>query len=60
MKLFDEQHRYTPEANALQGEFEAAIRPVFTRWADMGYSPREISHLLQGAVWDNELMRVLR
>jgi hypothetical protein len=46
-------------ATALQSETHAALKEVFRKYVDLGYSPREISHLMQDEVRGMELVDVL-
>lgn len=57
--LYNEVHRYTPEAVVLDDDARNLIAPLFKRYAEMGYSPREISQIIQRAVFDIELLEVL-
>lgn len=53
--LFDPKLcRYTQEASDLYKEADEAIKPIFKKWRNMGYSTREISHLLMHTIFDNE------
>jgi hypothetical protein len=44
--LFDENDRWTPEANRLTMEVRHLLEPLFKQWAKDGYSVREISHII--------------
>lgn len=59
--LFSEQpgFRMNEDARALDREFSKVVRPIFKKYLDMGYSPREISHILYGIALDEELDAVL-
>jgi hypothetical protein len=57
--LYDHNHRYTPEADALSNETHLALQGIFDRYIAQGYSPREISHIMQADVWELELSAVL-
>ena len=57
--LYGEDDRYTAEANALDIQVHDALKPVFDRWAALGYSIRQISHVVQGAAYELELMAML-
>lgn len=58
--LYNEDHRYTPDADELDALTIQALRDIFNRYADKGFSPREISHIMKTAVGDLELDRVLQ
>jgi hypothetical protein len=46
--------RYTPEACEILTEFARAAEKTIRKYKDQGYSVRELSHILQGAVTDAE------
>jgi hypothetical protein len=58
--LFDENHRYTDAAITLDSEFNKSIEELYKKYIDMGYSPREISHVMQLALFDTEMCYILR
>jgi hypothetical protein len=58
--LFDENHRYTDAAITLDSEFNKNIEELYKKYIDMGYSPREISHVMQLALFDTEMCYILR
>ncbi len=53
--MFDENHRYTPDALNLDREASAALQPLFERYLKLGYSPRDIFTIISHAVFDLEL-----
>jgi len=57
--FFDENHRFTPEAEALDRELDKVIRPIFDKYVKLGYSPREISHILTLAALMSECEAIL-
>jgi len=57
--LYDKNLRYTPEAFKIDEEAYPTVKAIFDRWIEQGYSPREISHILQACVVDYELYSVL-
>lgn len=57
--IYSEDDRYTPECNQLDIEVHDALKPVFDRWVALGYSIRQVSHLIQGAAYELELMAML-
>jgi hypothetical protein len=52
-------HRYTTAALELNEETVRAIQSIFKSYVSMGYSPREISHIMLHAVMDIETEEVL-
>lgn len=57
--LFDENFRYTEEANAIGFSTSIACRRIMDEWAGYGYSPREIAHIMKWAISDLELDRLI-
>lgn len=57
--LFDNNFRYTNTAANLDAEANSVIKPIFDRYVDIGYSPREISCILSNMVNDLECEAVL-
>jgi hypothetical protein len=55
----DRKDCYTSDALELSGAAFAALKPLADRFILEGYSMREISHVLQGAVYDLELETIL-
>jgi hypothetical protein len=47
------------EAGTLQSETHRALVVIFRKYIDLGYSPREISHLMQGEIRSMELVDVV-
>jgi len=45
-----EYYSYLPVADNLDDEATKAILPVFEKYVDKGYSPREVSQIIQIAV----------
>lgn len=58
--IYDENDRYTLEANRLDEEVRALILPLFERYVREGWSVRQISHLMQGTIYELELRAMLR
>lgn len=52
--LFDSADKYTPEANNLCQEAREAVKAVMLAYIHKGYSIREVSHIVQGAVFECE------
>lgn len=46
--------RYTPEACEILTEFAQTAETMIRKYKEQGYSVRELSHILQGAVTDAE------
>ena len=44
--LYNEDHRYNPEAEDLSYETIESIKPIFKKYQNMGFSPREIAHIM--------------
>ncbi len=57
--LYDKEHRYTAEATSFSNEVDMALRPIFKKWAELGYSARELSHIAMASCWDQELDFIL-
>ena len=59
--LYNEDHRYTytKPAEALDMATFQAINPLFMKWAEDGYSPREIAHIMQAAINEMELNTII-
>ncbi len=49
-RLYDKNEKATPDAIALESVTIASLAPLFTIYMEKGYSVREISHVIQGAV----------
>lgn len=58
--LFTENHKYTDQALTLGSETSKALEDIFKKYIDLGYSPREIAHLMHQEITDIELMEVLK
>lgn len=57
--LYDKNFRYTDLARNLEGDVGPLVRSVFSAWVAKGFSPREISHIIQLVVFDAEMTNVL-
>jgi hypothetical protein len=57
--LYDKNWRYTIDADRLDRAVNAAIQPIFQEFLKEGFSPREISHLIQQVVTDIECESIL-
>jgi len=50
-RLYNEKtDNYTHEANALSNQAAHIIRPLFQKWAERGYSIRDISNIIRTEV----------
>jgi hypothetical protein len=57
--LFGDNYRYTGAAQACEQEVYDVLIPIMERYTNMGYSPREISHIMIGATTIIESENVL-
>ena len=57
--LFNEDGRYSMDANAIEYKATAYLRPMFKFYVQEGYSPREISHLIMLASLTIEMEELL-
>lgn len=57
--LYDNQCRYTLDAAILDEETKTACYNIFSHFKKMGYSPREISQIMQRTILDIELASLL-
>jgi hypothetical protein len=55
----EETWRYTDEAISLSNRASILLRPLIEEFIEKGYSPREIAHVIEGAVVELELDAVL-
>jgi len=51
-RLFDENDRYTEEANKLSGRVYNRLRPIIEEMAEEGFSIRDIEYIAQRDVTD--------
>ena len=49
---------YSDAAFKLDTEVHDAIQPIFDKYVKLGYSFRQISHIILAAVWECELINV--
>ncbi|USV41120.1 hypothetical protein [Xanthomonas phage BUDD] len=54
-----ENERYTPEALDLSQEVFAAIKPIVDKYADQGYSVREIASIVHSEVDIATILRIV-
>ncbi len=59
MHLYDENYRYTFDASLLDEIVQKLLKKTFDEYIETGYSPREISQIMQAAVNSLELDVVL-
>jgi len=59
LKLFDEHCQYSEAALSLDMAVSLAIRPFFEDYMKMGFSPREIAHVINHAVLGVELEQMM-
>lgn len=58
--LFDENFKYTKEASNLEAEFyKAGVDTLFSKYVELGYSPREIFYILSQSLNDMSLNELL-
>ncbi len=58
--LFDENFKYTQEASNLEDEFyKAGVASLFSKYVELGYSPREIFYILSQSLNDMSLDELL-
>lgn len=57
--LYDKNWRYTKDGDSLDRVTNNVLAPIFREWVEQGYSPREISHLMQQIVTDIECETIL-
>jgi len=58
-KLFDSTYTYTKEATDIEDAVVSSIQEVFDNYTLKGYSPREISHIIQSLTMDIECAIIL-
>ncbi len=57
--LFDQNFKYTSEAVQIEGEFTTHIAPLFRRYVEEGYSPRDLQILLLNSIFEEGLISIL-
>lgn len=55
-QLFEENYEWNDASMSLSLEVKDFLQETFQKWADLGYSPREIAYILQRSVIDAELL----
>ncbi len=50
-----EYSREATELDLLAGQW---MESIFAEYVELGYSPREIAHILMGAIWERECMAI--
>jgi hypothetical protein len=59
LSLFDENHKYTDHGKYLDLAADAALKQIFEKFLQLGYSPREISHIIQLKVTEFETQAIV-
>lgn len=59
-RLFDENDKWTLDANQLDREGRSALKEIFASYVAKGFSRRDISHILHLTIMDFELESILR
>lgn len=54
-----EDEEWTDEGRALDMEIHAALMPILKKWADAGYSRRDIHYVVESAVHDAGTLVIL-
>lgn len=57
--LYDEFDRWSDAANAVSVEVQAALRPLFLKYSEAGYSVRQLSHIMMSDVLELEASTAL-
>lgn len=57
--LYDENHRMTAAAASLDASTHTKLEALFAEFVALGFSPREIAHVMHGTVSIIELETVL-
>jgi hypothetical protein len=58
-KMFTESGQYTELASDIDAQTSHLIRPLFEGWMKVGYSPRDIGHIMLHAVMAVELEQMM-
>ena len=58
-KLYMSDSRMNIHGRELDEETNIALRDIFKKYLKKGYSPREIAHIMLGAVFELELQSVI-
>jgi hypothetical protein len=53
------RYRYNADGQALDTETHKAISAVFEKFVEDGFSPREISHIMQSSIMEHELEAII-
>ena len=57
--VYDQNDKYGPEASELDQSVYKVLKPIFTEWVNKGYSPRQLSHVMQGTITELELFHMI-
>jgi hypothetical protein len=55
----DGNYNWTDDARALSREVQDALRPILDKYVEMGYSPRDISHIMASDIQSLECYKVV-
>ena len=58
--LFDEKNNYTDVARTIDLATKEACEDIMDTWTDLGYSPREIHYVMDQAINDLSLEKLLK
>lgn len=53
--LYDKDHYYTDQAETYVSLVDHNLSSLFRQWVNLGYSPRELSHLAHSVITELEL-----
>jgi hypothetical protein len=57
--LYDKDGRYTEVAEAIDIKAGQILKPLFAQCVELGYSPREVAHIITATVTEMELSAIL-
>jgi hypothetical protein len=58
--LYTKTGSHTLDANALSEETSTAVKDIWAKYLELGYSPREISHVMLSVILEEELYLVMK
>ena len=59
-ELFTEKNRYSEDAARLDYEALQVLKPLFQVYKELGFNPRDISHVIHLSITDLELEFILK
>lgn len=59
VEMYDDDGRYTDDANAVDAEAEAALKPIWDTWIGRGVCPRTLAHVVEEVLHQLEAATVL-